>query len=230
MSATSSGRLSIPHWGVVSRVVTALDITTNEFDVETSRTRSDLTNAVIYFTVRDSAGTVVIEKTSANAAEILKLDQGAPETMGQARVYFVADDTSPLIAGANYWFDCWASEPGNQEPIVDRGKFIVLESVTDIANSPAPYYPGSPAPQTVQARSFRWVVPTDGDDFTVTIPGVGMLNAAYHVGVTFVALPVGGAAAVCLVDETVQTTTTFNLKTSGVITAGTVFTFYLRDL
>lgn len=133
MSGKSSGRLKIPQWAITDRTVTAWDIVRDVFDVETSRSRTDLTTATVYFTVRDDDDVVVIQKDSDTIIEIEILNQLVDATKGQARIYFVEADTSTLTVGATYWFDCWVKVDGREQPIVDRGKFIVCESVTRIS-------------------------------------------------------------------------------------------------
>jgi hypothetical protein len=55
-----------------------------------------------------------------------------------------------------------------------------------------------------------------------------MVSASYYVKESLIALPVGGAAAICLFDATLKTSVQFNLKTSGTIAVGTAYTFHLR--
>ncbi len=133
MSGKSPGRLQIPQWAVVSRTVTAWDIARDEYDAETGRTRTDLTTAIIYFTVKNAAGTIVIAKDSNTPAEITILSQLVAATKGQAKIYFLEADTSALVVGTDYWFDCWVAVDGKEEPIVDRGLFTICESITQIS-------------------------------------------------------------------------------------------------
>ncbi|MHA1812694.1 MAG: hypothetical protein ACTSYX_04580 [Candidatus Thorarchaeota archaeon] len=209
-------------------MVTAFDIATDEYDAETGRTRTDLTNSVVHFTVEDSAGNTVIQKTSANIAEIEILDQVLPATtVGQARVYFLEADTGALIAGDEYWFDCWAADGTSEEPIVDRGKFIVCESVTHISAGPAPSIPTYPAPQSPQERSFQWTAPSTGSAFTVTVTG-GMVDATYGVWVNYEDVA-GVVPAQHKVPAATRNAATFDVEFASNLTIGDTVVFLLRD-
>lgn len=227
MSIRSSGRLEIPQWAVVPRTVTARSLVTNEYDVEQSSPRRDLTTGVVHFTAEDDDGNVIIQKTSAVASEILILDQLDPETTGQAKVFFLEADTAALVPGDIYWFDCWLVADGVEEPIVDKGRFIVLPSVTHVSAGPVPSTPVAPAPQIPQIRSFRWVAPSAGNSFTVAIPGTGMVNNQYHVGHS---VRSGVIVVDAIFDETLSTPTQFQMTTAGTIPTGTVITFILRGM
>lgn len=215
MSTNLAGRLKIPQWGIVSRVVTSNDIVTDEHDVETDRDRTDLTTAVVHCTVRDADGNIVIQKTSADVAEIEILNQLVAATKGQARVYFVEADTAPLTVGAEYWFDCWAAIPGREEPIVDRGRFIVCESVTHISQGPTPNLPTFPASQTPQFRSFEWTAPSTAKQFTVPIPGTGMVDTKYLVQHSPSSMPSTGPLAPAHAPKAGRTATQFDFQTTG---------------
>lgn len=232
MAFKAPGKLRIPQWSIVNRLITAEDITFDQHGAEVSRSRTDLTGGIVYLTVRDENGTVVMQKNSTDSSQIEHKNQLVAATIGQATVKFVYADTAPLSSDPKnkYWFDIWVmTADGREEPIVDRGRFYVDKSSTNISEGPAPSLPTYPASQTQQERSFRWEVPTDGDNFTVILPGVGMVDATYHVNATIAFLPVSGSYAICLIDETAQTSTTFNLKTSATVLAGTIFTFHTRD-
>ena len=229
MSSKSSGRLKIPQWAIVSRTVTAFDIATDEYDVETGRTRTDLTGAVVHFTVRDAAGVIVIQKTSADPLEILILDQTDAATKGQSKIFFLEDDTGALLVDGEYWFDCWAANGTSEEPIVDRGRFFVCESVTHISVGVAPSIPTYPSPQLSQERSFKWTAPSDGDDFTITIPGTGMVDGTYCVTAEYSFIPDPVVWASRYFPEASRTATQFQLLTSSNILTGTVVDFILRD-
>lgn len=230
MSTKSSGRLKIPQWAVVSRVVTAWNIVRNEYDVEQSRSRADITLGVVHFTVKDADGNIVIQKTSTDVAEIEILNQLIAATKGQARVYFVEADTAPLTVGAEYWFDCWVVVDGVEEPIVDRGRFIVCESVTHVAAGPAPNLPTFPASQTPQERSFLHTWSVTGDSDAVAIPGTGMVDVGYNTHCSIEDLPSGGSpVAILRAPLASHTTTTFVIEASGDLDAGTTVVCTLRD-
>ena len=231
MSFRAPGLLRIPQWSIVNRLVTAEDVTFDQYGVQQSRVRTDLTGGVVYLTVRDDDGTVVIQKDSSVVSEIEIKNQGVAATKGQATIKFVEADTAPLTPGAKYWFDIWAkTADGREEPIVDRGRFHVDRSTTHISEGPAPSLPAYPASQTPQLRSFKWVAPAGGDSFTVTIPGSGMVDATYIVVGTYSTIPVGGAWAAIYCPETSRTVAAFGLETSAPILAGTVIDFILRDV
>lgn len=138
MSFKSPGLLRIPQWAVVSRVVTSNDVVYDENGVEESRSRTDLTGATIYFTVKDASGTAVIQKSSVDVNEIEILDQGVEATLGQARIKFVEADTATLSTTTQYFFDVWVSTAGAliEEPIIDYGRFFVDKSATRISVAP----------------------------------------------------------------------------------------------
>jgi len=224
------GRLRVPQWSIFNQPLLAETITYNQYGVETARVVTDLTGAIVYFTVRDESDVIVIQKDSTNVAEI---EIAAPATSGQATLKFVYADTAPLSNDptTQYWFDFWVkTAAGIEEPIVKRGRFYVDESVTHIALGPAPSLPTYPAAQTEQARSFKWTAPSTGDLFTVTIPGTGMLDTVYTIAPGYATIPIGGSWAALYMPEASRTTTTFVLETSSPIIIGTVIDFLLRDV
>jgi len=233
MASKSPGRLRIPQWSVVSRLVTAEDVSYDENEVETGRVRTNLAGGVIYFTVEDADGTIVIQKDSTNVAEIVLRDQTPlSATEGQADVYFVEADTSPLSSDPSdkYWFDCWAATAdGREEPIVDRGRFFVDKSTTHISAGPAPAIPTFPASQSPQERSFKFTIPTLGTFWTVTFPGV-MVDVVYCIESHISDLPLATSPVAVLYDLAAdRTATDFILRASGPLEAGTIIDIHARD-
>lgn len=105
------------------------DATTDETgsEVESSRVRSDLTGAVLTFTVELADGTVVFTKSSTAVAEIaIHADQATELTKGSAILKFVAADTSALDPSTEYWHHtfCVYSD-GREERIIKRSRFFV---------------------------------------------------------------------------------------------------------
>ncbi len=226
------GRLRIPQWAITTRLVTASDVTYDENDVFVSEVRTNLDGGVVYFTVRDEDGTIVMQKDSTNVAEIEHRNQAVAATEGQADIKFVEADTAPLSSdpSVKYWFDCWArTVDGREEPIVDRGRFYVHKSTTHISAGPAPSLPSYPATQTPQERSFLWTWSATGDTNTVTIPGVGMVDTTYVVQAIIEDIPSGGSASVITSPSSGRTTTTFTLLAAGALLAGTTISIITRD-
>ena len=164
MAFKAPGRMRIPQWAIVNRLLTAENVTFDQYgkEVANSRVRTDLTGGIVYFTVRDNDGNIVIQKDSTNAAEIELKSQVVEATKGQATVHFVYADTAPLSSDptTKYWFDSWAMlANGLEEPIVDRGRFYVDKSATHIAAGPAPALPTYPAAQTPQERLANMLDP-----------------------------------------------------------------------
>jgi hypothetical protein len=236
MAFKSPGRIRIPQWSIVNRLLTAETVTFDQYGVEVdgSRVRTDLTGGIVYFTVRDDDGNIVIQKDSTDAAEIELKNQVVAATTGQATVHFVYADTAPLssLPSAKYWFDAWVTlSDGTEEPIVDRGRFYVDESVTHSALGPAPGLPTYPAAQTPQHRSFKFTVPTTGDFWTVTIPSDGMVDAVYCIAGWISHLPDAESNVAILYDlEADRTTTDFVLRASGDLEAGTIVDIEIRDV
>lgn len=226
MTVKSPGRLRIPQWSIVNRLVTAYDITLDENGVETSRSRTDLTGGYVYFTVRDEYDNIVIQKSSWDTAEIEHLTQSGT-TIGQARIKFVEADTGALTIGGEYYFDVWVqTSDGREEPIVDRGKFYVDKSVTYIPGGPAPTIPSYPAPQTAQERSFLHTWSETGTSDAVTIPGGGAMVDANYIVIAMVkdGSPVSFTAA-----SGSQTDTGFVLQASGPLNINDTVGIILRD-
>jgi len=234
MTFKAPGRLSVPQWGVVNRLLTAENVTFDQYgkEVAGSRTRTDLTGGIVYFTVRDDDGNIVIQKDSTDAAEIELKNQVAEATKGQAVVHFVYDDTAPLITdlGQKYWFDAWALLPsGLKEPIVDRGRFFVEKSVTHIDAGPAPSLPTYPAPQVTQERSFNWSAPSAVTTYTITVPDDGMVDAVYGVWATFENV-VGSTPTSYKVPSSTRTATQFDIEFDTALAIGDTVNFFLRDM
>jgi len=233
MAFKAPGKLRIPQWSIVNRLITAEDVTFNQYGSEVSRGRTDLTGGVVYFTVRDENDVIVLQKDSTVTAEIEHKNQLVAATTGQATLKFVYADTAPLSSDpkTKYWFDIWVmTADGREEPIVDRGRFYVDRSATHIALGPAPALPTYPAAQNQQERSFKWTAPTTGDTFTITIPGTGMVDTVYTIPQPgFATIPSGGSWTPTHCPETQRTSTTFQLLCNSAILAGTVLDFQLRD-
>jgi hypothetical protein len=228
MGFRAPGLLRIPQWSIVNRLVTAQDVSYDINGVETGRIRTDLTGGVVHLTVRDANGTIVIQKDSTNIAEIELKDQVSLTTRGQAVIKFVESDTAPLLSTAQYTFDIWAAtSDGREEPIVDRGRFVVDASVTHISAGPAPNLPTFPASQTPQERSFRFVAPGAGSAFTVAIPAPGMVDNSYTVHATLNTIV--GALPVIACPDAGRTTTQLDLATSIPLAIGDTIDFLLRD-
>lgn len=229
------GKMRIPQWSIIDRLLTAEDVTYDQYgrEVAGSRVRTDLTGGVIYFTVTDDDGTIVIQKDSTDVAEIEIKDQLVAATKGQATVHFVYADTAPLNNDPKfkYWFDAWVMLPsGIEEPIVDRGRFYVDRSVTHIAGGPAPALPTYPAPQTPQERSFLWTWSATGTTDVVTIPSGGaMVDTGYGAHLTIEDVPTLGSVAVLHAPSAGRTTTAFTIIASGPILIGTTVNIFLRD-
>jgi hypothetical protein len=226
MSFRTPGRIRIPQWATVNRLVTANDITLDENGVEISRERTDLDGGIVYCTVKDASGTIVIQKDSTSAAQIEHLDQSASATKGQARIKFVEADTAPLTVGAHYTFDVWVSTAdGRVEPIVDKGRFFVDESDTQISAGPAPALPTAAASQTQQQRSFQHVWSATGDSDTVAIPGTGMRDATYCVN----AQVEDGAAVSFRVPSVSKAVASFTIHSSTSLNIGDTIDVFVRD-
>jgi len=228
MSITAPGRMRIPQWAVTNRTVTANDISVDDDGVETGSVRTSLTGAVVYYTVEDADGNVVIQKISTDPTQIeIHADQVTEATKGTALVKFLRADTAPLIAGGDYTFDCWVkTADGREEPIVDCGKFIVAKSKTDILNSPVPDLPQSPGAQTPQQRCFLHTWSATGTSDAVTLPGsAAMVNINYGV------FPVveDGAAVAFAVASGSRTTTGFTLTASASLNQNDTVVIWLRD-
>lgn len=233
MTFKSPGKLRIPQWSTVTRLLTAEDVTLNEFGVVTNRVRTDFTGGIVYCTVRDDNGVIVIQKDSTDSSQIEVLDQLVAATQGQARIKFIYVDTAPLSNDprVKYWFDAWVWTADNRrEPIIDRGRFYVDRSSTNIPEGPTPNLPTFPASQSQQTRSFKWTAPATGDVFTVTIPGVGMVDDTYTVAAMYSNIPAGGSWAGMYAPELARTQTTFELQTTAPILVGTVVDILVRDV
>jgi hypothetical protein len=216
-------------------LITAEDVSYDENDVETGRVRTNLTGGIVYLTVEDADGNIVIQKDSTNIAEIVLRDQTpGSDTEGQSDVYFVEADTAPLSSDPidKYWFDCWtATLDGREEPIVDRGRFFVDKSTTHISAGPAPAIPTFPASQSPQERSFKFTIPTLGTFWTVTFPGTGMVNATYCIEPHISDLPLATSPVAVLYDLVAdRTATDFILRSSGPLEAGTIIDIHARDV
>ena len=91
----------------------------------------DLTNAQVYFTVRETASApeVLIAKDSSNALEI---EIVSPAEDGLALIHLIPEDTKHMDAGT-YVFDIWVVlSSGKQVPVVEVSEFIVREPVTKL--------------------------------------------------------------------------------------------------
>lgn len=91
----------------------------------------DLTDSVLYFTVRTvegASGDPVISKTSADVEQIEILDQTTNK--GQFKVYLLSSDTN--VAIKQYRYDVWVTFPDDDEarPVVRPSLFEVRPSVT----------------------------------------------------------------------------------------------------
>ncbi len=230
MSIIAPGRMRIPQLAVTNRTLTANDISTDEDGVETGKVRTDLTGAIVYFTVTDENDVVVLQKISTDSLQIeIHADQVTEATKGTAIVHFYRADTAPLTAGGDYTFDSWVkTQDGREEPIVDCGKFIVDKSKTDILNSPVPDLPTSPGSQTPQQRAFKYTLLATSDSHTITIPGTGMVDANYCI-MAHIEDRNGGLGAVLETPTAQRTTTQFQLECSGAMTLGAVINFILKD-
>lgn len=94
--------------------------------------RVDLTSGVAKMTVKDklTLPTVTIEKSSANPAQALILNQASPATKGQFEVYFVPSDTNTITAG-EYKYDVWVQlASGKRYPVIYPSSFLLEASVT----------------------------------------------------------------------------------------------------
>lgn len=223
------GLLRIPQWSIVNRLVTAQDISFDINGVETARVRTNLDNGVVYLTVRDASGTIVLQKDSTNSAEIEHKNQLIAELEGQATIKFVEADTAPLQAGAVYWFDVWVKHSdGREEPIVDSGRFYVDVSQTHISEGPAPSLPTFPASQTPQFQNFKWTATAVITAHTVTIPNGGMVDATYTVTATLNTIA-GGTFPLVAAPDSARTATTFPITTSAALTVGDTIDFQVRD-
>ena len=229
MAFKAPGKLRIPQWSIVNRLITAEDITFDQYGAEVSRGRTDLTGGVVYFTVRDENGVIVIQKDSTNSAEIEHKNQLVAATTGQATLKFVYADTAPLSSDpkVKYWFDIWVmTADGREEPIVDRGRFYVDKSSTHIALGPAPALPTYPAAQTPQERSFLWTWSATGTSDVVTIPGAAeMVNGDYVV----LAMVEDGTPVAFTAASGTRTTAGFTLLASASLTIGDTVGIFLRD-
>lgn len=232
MAFKAPGKLRIPQWSIVNRLITAEDITFDQYGAEVSRGRTDLTGGVVYFTVRDANDVIVMQKDSTNTAEIEHKNQIVAATTGQATLKFVRADTAPLSSdpAVKYWFDIWVmTADGREEPIVDRGRFYVDRSATNIELGPAPSLPTYPAAQTPQERSFVWSWSATGSSDTVNIPGTGMVDSDYVVAATIEDVPSGGAVTVLTAPSSGRSTTTLQLVGAGSLLIGTTIGLILRD-
>jgi len=228
MSLRTPGLIRIPQWAIVNRLLTAQDVAFGADNVEISRVRTNLTGAVVHFTVRDENGTIVIQKDSTDITQIEIKNQALAALEGQYNVKFVEADTAPLSTTAIYWFDSWAAtSDGFEEPVIDTGRFFVDKSQTHISEGPAPSLPTYPASQTERLQSFQWVVTSTGTSHTVTIP-TAMVNSTYIATVTPNTIA-GATFPICVCPESGRTTTTFPMSTSISITAGDTLDFLVRD-
>lgn len=226
------GEIRIPQYAVVTRLLTSDDVAYLETAVEdtAARARTNLTDGVVYFTVIDDDGNVVIQKTSADTNQIEIRNQVVSDTRGQAVVKFTRDDTAALTPGAKYWCDAWVYHTdGTQEPIVDFGRFHVDRSATDIVGGPAPSLPDQTASQQPQEKNWKWTAPTGDSSFTVTIPDGGMVNGNYTLQFQISTLPGGGSWTPMIAPEASRTALQFTLETNSPILAGTVVDFHARN-
>lgn len=223
---TIAGATSSDNDGIF-RVVAVPSPTSIQF--ENSNGVAEAQGSATYF-----VSNIVIDKNSSLASQI-EIDPDQVTILptsgkGTSILHMIGADTANLFVGRTYWHDAWVHKAdGKKKRILKKSRFYVDDGVYEPSVGAPAAIPGAPVSQSQQERTFRWSVPTAGDDFAVTVPG-GMVSASYHVSATLVALPVGGSAAISLVDEASQTSSEFNLKTSGEVAAGTVYTFHLRGL
>lgn len=169
-----------------------------------------------------------IAKSSDEATEIEKLTQSG-DTLGQAVVYVTTDDTIPLAAGTHY-HEAWIElDTGERYASIPPSEILVKDAVTDWDGAPLPA-PGQPAPQGTAERCFKFTVPSDGDSFPVTIPGVGMYDTSYCVEARFSSFPAADSPSADIFPlETGRTKTQFTLAFGGTIAQDTVVDIIVRD-
>ncbi len=116
---------------VFNYVLVVYDVTLDENDseVEGSRVRSDLTNAVITHTVELADGTDIFTKVSTDTNEIeINPDQVSDLTKGTALIKYVAGDTSGLdvsVIRYHHTRCVFNDGTGRDRRIVKRSRFYV---------------------------------------------------------------------------------------------------------
>lgn len=86
----------------------------------------DLTGATGYFAVRNTAGTVVIEKSTDDADEGAIID---PATDGEMEFYLVPSDTSGKSLGG-YHYDAWiVTATGKHYQVRSVSQFTITDRV-----------------------------------------------------------------------------------------------------
>lgn len=210
----------------------AYDVTFDETGAESSRARTDLTGAVVFFEVRDANGAIVIQKNSLLVSQVvIGADQSASSTSrGQATVKLVGTDTDGLTPGATYYYDVWVKlSDGRIDTVIDKSRFHVCDGIVEVPVGPPQATPGQPASQSDQFRSFTHTWSGDGVSDTVTIPGNGMVDATYCVAMSINTIPSGGVAALLYAPESTRTTTQLVIQASASLKAGTIIDIILRD-
>jgi hypothetical protein len=178
-----------------------------------------------------SISDIVINKQSSITSQIeIHADQVTESTKGTAILKLVGVDTSGLVVGSTYYYDIWVHKGGGKKPIVTKSKFHVTDGVYEPAVGPPSASPADPAVQAEQERSFQYTTVADGDSFTVSIPGSGMVDSSYVGFVDITTIPGGGSYSPNYIDNASKTPTQFDIKTSAIVLTGTVFDIFLRDL
>lgn len=124
---------------------------------------------------------------------------------------------------------CVPSREGQMQVHGNASRFIDnTHPIEDSACSTGDLNEVPSATQNSVEQNFSFVVPNDGDNFTVTIP-IAMTDESYTVEVNFSTIPDGGNTALPIPLNAGRTTTTFVLAFSGVIMRNTVLDIYVRD-
>lgn len=202
----------------------------------TSRAPADLTGAFLCWALTNpDTGKTLVEKNSLTVTQIeILADQSVgSDERGRAVLKLVRDDTSDLDVG-DYTHAAWVElADGRKDTVVDVSPFFLADPGKEFpAGSPAPIV-GTPAPQTQQERNFEFTLPADtvGPDhqFTVTIPGAGMLRDTYSIFASFTDVPTNGAIALLRFPSSGRAAASFLVEASGLLLQNTVIEFYLRD-
>lgn len=192
--------------------------------------RVDLSGTTVYWWMKRSEyceGDPAVFKDSGSATEIEILTQSG-DTLGQADLFIIEDDTSTLSPGT------WKQEAqvlttaGTLKAALSPTNIYLLASGSPLGG-PAPPAPGFPANQGITERSFKYTLPSDGDSFSVTIPGSGMYDTTYAVEATISSIPAGAPLATPYALETGRTQTSFTLEFSGTLKQDTVVDIIVRD-
>ncbi|KKM69735.1 hypothetical protein LCGC14_1447760 [marine sediment metagenome] len=208
----------------------------NGGDIDDLSDRIDLTGSVAHWRQKLNAvdSAVEIAKSSALATEILLLPQGVGvATRGQFDVFLIPFDTAntPLPVGTHV-FDSWIVHPTlGDHAVVRLGTMVLLREITNLAVVIPPPTPGTPFPQSSQARTFLHTWSATGTSDTVTIPGgaTAMFDATYVVKGDIEDIPVGGSFAGIWFPSAGRTQSSFTVQAQGPLLIGTTIGFKVTD-